>query len=707
MNIESKLASKNQTIASLITIFIGCIVMLFSIGLNDQVSYVIFKTVGITVLLILLVGNILQSKMLTILLTIILLSIFFVWQSIFVFYIIPALSFLGYLYFLYIFYNELLINKLSNCIFNIIVSFIYAITAMGGSGNFKKTFHFFDYYGNAFQDPVFHVSLISMLRTYGVCSIGVDGLNTFEYHYLTHWLLSKISIIFDTTPYIAHHCLSLIIFVPLLYYFSFKFINMLTLRMNSDNQYSILSGNLQHLFIICGLNFLFFVFFGTLNWYLLWGIDSQILGMTILLMYLLILINKYSDYCMNISQLKITIYQIIYFLIFLLLFYILIKIKASIALMLAFCLNYIIFRSFRKIHFLFKIHVVLINIVSLLCFISVESMYKVAGSKSSYLTIELLGGWFYYMPTISYWFIFPFVSLIATIIYTFIRFDLLKINSLGELISAIKNIKILDVEVLLIISMFSLILTMMFSGFRATTTIYFLGTVRYVALLVAVAVLGVWFESKLKVVNWKERKIGDIFLLFFILALFLSSTAVAIYDFRSSAWANIQSRGGDIVTPLGKNAEGDKPQMRVLLSSGDISGTLNAIKANTSATLEKFERGNLRIIKTLMQIGELLSDSEKKVTVLWIPKVNRAYWDNPSKPITVPMIATGLTGMALIDGLPEKNTLFSHGYGAYSRIETPKELALSEDQVVERASKEGFKQLIILRDDKCWEKISL
>ena len=41
------------------------------------------------------------------------------------------------------------------------------------------------------SDLSFFSAVTSMLKTYSICSIGIDGLNEFPYHYGTYHVLSK------------------------------------------------------------------------------------------------------------------------------------------------------------------------------------------------------------------------------------------------------------------------------------------------------------------------------------------------------------------------------------------------------------------------------------------------------------------------------------------------------------------------------------
>jgi len=76
--------------------------------------------------------------------------------------------------------------------------------------------------GTVHHDQLFHHSISQMIRTYGKASVGLDGVIPVNYHVGSHFLLAKISEIFNSTVAIAYNLISPLIFIPL--YFRLLFI---------------------------------------------------------------------------------------------------------------------------------------------------------------------------------------------------------------------------------------------------------------------------------------------------------------------------------------------------------------------------------------------------------------------------------------------------------------------------------------------------
>jgi hypothetical protein len=118
--------------------------------------------------------------------------------------------------------------------------------------------------------------------------------------------------------------------------------------------------------------------------------------------------------------------------------------------------------------------------------------------------------------------------------------------------------------------------------------------------------------------------------------------------------------------------------------------------------LEKNRRyGIVRVLKDLWN----LPLEEKRKTLIFIPQSNRAYWDLMFTCAAVPFIAPAMTGMALIDGLPsadcpvQSDTLINQ-YAVY-RLRSPEDKPLEPDEagLCDKVRFEGFDRLIIIGVD--------
>ena len=68
--------------------------------------------------------------------------------------------------------------------------------------------------GYAHIDTLFHATLANMLRTYGVCSTGLDGLPHVLYHFGSHWAFARVSNLLDLPVIDFYNFAYPVIFAP-------------------------------------------------------------------------------------------------------------------------------------------------------------------------------------------------------------------------------------------------------------------------------------------------------------------------------------------------------------------------------------------------------------------------------------------------------------------------------------------------------------
>jgi hypothetical protein len=97
---------------------------------------------------------------------------------------------------------------------------------------------------------------------------------------------------------------------------------------------------------------------------------------------------------------------------------------------------------------------------------------------------------------------------------------------------------------------------------------------------------------------------------------------------------------------------------------------------------------------------------EKRVTLLYIPRTNRAYWDllRPGHPRWItPFVAPALSGLALLDGLPDPEDIpddHGYGYGVYNQFKDARHpLDQSSEALGRNAEAMGFKRILVLDRD--------
>ena len=74
------------------------------------------------------------------------------------------------------------------------------------------------------SDVTFYAAITSMIKTYNICSTGIDGITSFPYHYGTYYFLSKISYLLDLNSLYVNHIIAPIIFLPVSLFFMTAFL---------------------------------------------------------------------------------------------------------------------------------------------------------------------------------------------------------------------------------------------------------------------------------------------------------------------------------------------------------------------------------------------------------------------------------------------------------------------------------------------------
>jgi len=151
----------------------------------------------------------------------------------------------------------------------------------------------------------------------------------------------------------------------------------------------------------------------------------------------------------------------------------------------------------------------------------------------------------------------------------------------------------------------------------------------------------------------------------------------------------------------------EKPDARVELLESGFDGARRRIAAQ-DAVIERRFQSDKNILAVLRSLDRT-PFSEKRRTLLYIPKTNRHYWDllhGPYSPKDGPFVATALSGIAMIDGLyirPEGDFWTGYSYQHYDcpivNVERP---PLEEylPTLRKRCLEMGFTQLIVIVSDR-------
>jgi hypothetical protein len=159
--------------------------------------------------------------------------------------------------------------------------------------------------------------------------------------------------------------------------------------------------------------------------------------------------------------------------------------------------------------------------------------------------------------------------------------------------------------------------------------------------------------------------------------------------------------GGSVYRTLKRSGE-----VRSLLAGGPASAwkpALRHIRDRKALTVEAFAK-RIELVKCLNDFGAR-SPSERRAIALYIPKTNRTYWDmRQVGPGATPFIAPALSGMAMVDGLPEYEDIgwaaIGWGYPQYSLPAAPQVPREMLEEALQKARSHGFRTLLVFRDSE-------
>lgn len=131
------------------------------------------------------------------------------------------------------------------------------------------------------------------------------------------------------------------------------------------------------------------------------------------------------------------------------------------------------------------------------------------------------------------------------------------------------------------------------------------------------------------------------------------------------------------------------------------------ILTRTAQDVERRIASDKNVIALLSSLDEMPL-SEKRRSLLFIPKSNKQYWDlvhGPRWPLDSLLVAPALSGIALIDGLVtlEKMGEQFYGYPKYPQVDPARRQPPLDEYLPvlrRRCADMGFTQLIVIDNDK-------
>ncbi|NLW91113.1 MAG: hypothetical protein GXY34_05890 [Syntrophomonadaceae bacterium] len=552
-------------------------------------------------------------------------------------------------------------------------------------------------------DTLFHAAVAGNIQTYGIPSTGLDGIPLLKYHFGSHWLFAYLSNLLNISVYHFYSLAYQLIIVPFL--FSSMLFFIINLKQIYKHNTNTMDAGKSFKSIVFWL-VLMAGFIGIVPWRIMY--DSGVFGDIIFFSESYCLgIAFFFDICaLGISfftsskdkQLSV-IEKSSFGLILLLMIVWLGLLQISIMVLLVVLVIYLILRLKLYKEFLPAMFLLTVAFLALVYIISFPVTSKMQFEMFAYIKTYVINNkrscWVLGFLLINY---FWSLALIIT------RLGQLKSSGFG-IRAAIKKRETLDMEVILVLCMVGAVPGLI-AELGAGNADYFNIHQFYVALCFVLALIPVSLES-----NQTKLIIRNIVIVIVACSViyntclgsltFLAQNIILRYDIMQSiADENKQEFNQSYIAFIK-----DKKIGTILTLSGEqrdiLSVQLEQLINGPQKALEQSKRYEL--VEVLLTLGNE-SLAEKKNALLFIPQTNKLYWgdwiglDNMPD-MAEPLLAPALTGIAMIDGLPQhgKDVRPTYGYRCYS---TRKTKQTSQDQgldiVYSKVLKKGFSKLIII-----------
>ena len=106
-----------------------------------------------------------------------------------------------------------------------------------------------------------------------------------------------------------------------------------------------------------------------------------------------------------------------------------------------------------------------------------------------------------------------------------------------------------------------------------------------------------------------------------------------------------------------------------------------------------------KLIEKLWELSHL-PISQKRKTLVYIPKSNKVFWKSLKRCKSVPFLVPAISGIAMLAGLPDENceTLY-YGYAIYKDSTRMDEDRVGAETICRQAIRKGFSEVIILDEE--------
>lgn len=549
-----------------------------------------------------------------------------------------------------------------------------------------------------FED-FYHHSICQMIKTYGIPSTGLDGVPYLPYHYGSHFAFAQISKLMGINTIIFYQYCYIIIFLPFLFNSMFLFV--INLRKYLNKPFHNWDLRQDYWFwVALALPFLGFLPTRILNrlytkeWILV--SQSYTLGMSLLFSITSLLFYFFKNFKSHENRFRIG--DFIFLILFLPILLTAMGMTKQSLLFLFFvgaCYLSLRLKLYKNMLVVFSLIIIFVYsiCVSRLATYKYEGVFNivffdhirrfvVADKRNSLL----------------YWIVAPpafyVVHFFWSWIYIWLRLLQEKAKSFASIINLFKVKKILDAELILVLCIAGALPGILLK-IKGGVAAYFSDVQRWVSIAFLLGRFSGFSLADLGS-HLKKSKI----LVFVVLFIGITSAVCNLALATKMTFKECFIALDYLYDLTKKDADGRPKPAGYSKKVGYLADVQQALYNN------KY----YRMYKTLLDLDKLPL-SEKRKTLIFIPRSNKLFWDSYD-PRGIAMAPAALSGIAMIDGIPSVSTesekLFpGHMFAFYIYgVATIDPATINPDpqKVYSRVLKRGFSRLIIM-DNKDGETI--
>lgn len=587
------------------------------------------------------------------------------------FNLLPLIIILGIIcifYYLVIFFKNELFTAKNIPIIPIIIFFsLFILFTLWSS---KYLVYYFSpiflekiFVGNTCPDSIFESTIANMIKNYRVPSTGLHDVIYLPYHYLSHWIFAQFSKLLNINAMEFYQIGFPVIFIPLFFKFFLSVIRSISSKTKSFmNNYLF-----WLLFIVSFTGFLPKMIYERFFISTTLIVSESYHFSIILALIVFLMIVFFRDYR---TSKKILNFKSVFFIVLLpvLIFLIgLTKLSTVVIFMAVLLYIFIRYAYYKKI--VYSISIILASISAFLSLIITTP--KVTSTSSfelfHFFRHIIMGrneGLIWQVTLIFFILIYYFWSISFVVLEAL---HLKNIDSSGFL-DIFKKKRTIKIEIVLFLciigAMPGIILKIGGGGAQ-----YFSEAQKWVSIILILSL----FSSN-NVINFNVRKIikKPVKVLGIVIIIILISSVIFnfITEFKS----------------FYDDYKHNKKEYNLIIKN-DIEDDLVIYRA--------------KLIKALQELDNL-SIYEKQNSLIYIPVDNDEFWDLKILPknYVVPLLVPAISGIAMIYGLPDENSVFTRdfGYGVY-KMTGKAAMDKSNEELFFEIRQKGFKNLIIVDYD--------